>query len=134
MEAFTVIDLTHPVGPRVILPDSTLGIFQLFLTMEVIEMIVEQTNLYAYQCMGDTAFEAWQKVTAAELEAFFGFMILMGIVMIPLYWITGRMASSSTTFQLPAESPEIGSLICRSIFTLPTILLWFLLDVKGIIS
>ena len=82
-------DFTHPVGPRVILPDSPLGIFQLFFTMEVIEMIVEQTNLYAYQCMGDTAFEAWQKVTAAELEAFFGFMILMGIVRLPSlldYW------------------------------------------------
>ena len=52
-------------------------------------MIVEHINLYAYQCMGDTAFEAWQKVTAAELEAFFGFMILMGIVRLPSlldYW------------------------------------------------
>ena len=39
--------------------------------------------------MGDTAFEAWQKITAAELEAFFGFMILMGIVRLPSlldYW------------------------------------------------
>ena len=48
-------DFTHPVGPCVILPNSPLGIFQLFFTMEVIELIVEQTNLYAYQCMGDTA-------------------------------------------------------------------------------
>ena len=48
-------------------------------------MIVEQTNLYAYQCMGDTAFEAWQKVTPAELEAFFGFMIFDGYSEAPLF-------------------------------------------------
>ena len=79
----------HLVGRRMILPDSPLGVFQLFFTMKVIEMIVEQTNLYAYQCTGNTSFEAWQKVTAAELEAFFGFMILMGIVRLPSlldYW------------------------------------------------
>ena len=39
--------------------------------------------------MGDDAFAKWVPVTAAEIEAFLGFMILMGINRLPAlrdYW------------------------------------------------
>ena len=46
------------------------------------------TNLYAEQCLGDR-FSSLNHVTVHELEAYFGFMILMGIVKLPAlgdYW------------------------------------------------
>jgi hypothetical protein len=39
--------------------------------------------------MGEDVFDTWEKVSIVELEAFFGFMILMGLVKLPSfadYW------------------------------------------------
>ena len=50
--------------------------------------IVEQTNKYAAECMGER-YHTWDEVSIDELPAFFGFMILMGIVSLPSiadYW------------------------------------------------
>lgn len=80
---------TDSVGPCLILPSSPVGIFRLFFTASILEYITEQTNLYASQCMSTEEFQSWEIVTVAELEAFFGFMILMGIVQLPSlldYW------------------------------------------------
>lgn len=41
---------------------------------------------YAFQCMSAEAFLTCEKLTVEELEAFFGFTILMGIVKLPDYW------------------------------------------------
>ena len=82
-------DFTHPTGPTCVLPDSPIEIFRLFFTIELIQHIVDETNRYAYQCMGDELFIQWQKVSICELEAFFGFMMLMGLVKMPSirdYW------------------------------------------------
>ena len=79
---------TQDVGPTVPLPNSPLGVFRLFFTMDILQYIVQQTNLYASQSMGE-AYDSWQKVTVEELEAFMGFMILMGLVHMPSlsdYW------------------------------------------------
>ena len=51
--------------------------------------IVEETNRYAQQVMGDEKFRSWKKITIEELKAFFGFTILMGIDRLPSvddYW------------------------------------------------
>ena len=68
---------------------TTLGIFKLFFTVEILQYIVEQTNKYALECMGQPSFDSWQPLTVADLEAFMGFMLLMGIVNLPAlfdYW------------------------------------------------
>ena len=52
-------------------------------------MIVDQTNLYASQVMDPSQYDKWTKLTAEELWAYFGFMILMGINQLPAladYW------------------------------------------------
>ena len=52
-------------------------------------MIVDQTNLYASQVMDPSQYDKWTKLTAGELWAYFGFMILMGINQPPAladYW------------------------------------------------
>ena len=56
--------------------------FFLFFTSSVLEHIVEQSNKYAAECMGEQ-FQTWQPITVDELCAYFGFMILMGIVRLP---------------------------------------------------
>ena len=51
--------------------------------------IVQETNNYAMQCLGQPGCDSWELVTVPELEAFFGFMLLMGIVKLPSlhhYW------------------------------------------------
>ena len=63
-----------------ILPASVLGVFQLFFTSTVMKYFVDQTNLYACQCIWFEMYEEWQNDTATELDVFMGFMILMGIV------------------------------------------------------
>ena len=80
---------SHAVGSRVIVPNSFIGIFQLFFTIDLLEYIVQESNRYAQQCMQPNVFEEWQQITVPELQAFFGFMILMGLVELPAlsdYW------------------------------------------------
>lgn len=78
----------QPTGPRVDIPSMAKEIFFLFFTSSVLEHIVEQSNKYAAECMGEQ-FQTWQPITVEELCAYFGFMILMGIVRLPSlgdYW------------------------------------------------
>lgn len=44
---------------------------------------MEQTNLNAFKCMGENIYALWIKVAVKELQAFIGFMILMGIARLP---------------------------------------------------
>ena len=88
-QQMTVEPFTEEVGPRVPLSTRILEIFQLFFTTTLIDLIVEQTNLYASQVMDPTHYEKLTKVTAEEILAYFGFMILMGINHLPSladYW------------------------------------------------
>ena len=76
----TVEDFTKPAGPKVPIPRSAKEIFFLFFTPTLLELIVEQTNKYAAECMGLEKYKKWNKVTVDELCAYMGFMLLMGIV------------------------------------------------------
>ncbi len=52
-------------------------------------MIVEQTNLYAEEVMTGEKYDKWNPITTQELQAYFGFCILMGINTLPSiedYW------------------------------------------------
>ncbi len=76
----TVRPFSQPIGPR---SPTPVEVFKLFFTTTLLQYIVEQTNLYAFQCMGEELYQTWEKVTVIEVEAFMGFMILMGIVKLP---------------------------------------------------
>ena len=61
----------------------------MFFTTTIIDLIVDQTNLYASQVMDAVQYDKWTKVTSDEILAYFGFMILMGINQLPAlvdYW------------------------------------------------
>ena len=52
-------------------------------------MIAEQTNVYAREVLSTYAYERFDQVTPLEIQAYFGFMILMGINQLPClydYW------------------------------------------------
>ena len=60
----------------------------LFFTSSILEHIVRQSNMYAGEMMGER-FAQWQLYTVEQLCAYFGFMILLGIVQLPTlsdYW------------------------------------------------
>ena len=71
---------TESVGP---ISARIIDIFKLFFTTTLVDLVVEQTNLYASQVMDTSRYEKWSKVTADEIWAYFGFMILMGINHLP---------------------------------------------------
>ena len=48
-----------------------------------------ESNRYAREVMGDDKYDKWKKIDTEELEAYWGFCILMGIVHLPSlddYW------------------------------------------------
>ena len=57
MKSISLKDFTHTVGPTFVIPDSPLGIFHPFFTIEILQFIVEQTNKYALECIGHLLME-----------------------------------------------------------------------------
>ena len=83
-----VAPFVQEVGPTVPIPQSEVDVFNLFFSDEIFSFIVEQTNLYAEEVMGEQ-YTHWEKVSIEEVRAYFGFMTLMGIVSEPAiddYW------------------------------------------------
>ena len=71
------------------IPGTAKDVFFLFFTPTLLELIVEQSNKYAAECMGQEKYEKWTEITVEELCAYMGFMLLMGIVHLPSlydYW------------------------------------------------
>ena len=63
--------------------------FQLFVTEELFDMIVEETNRYARQCIARKPDQKWYDTTREEMEAFFGLHMLFGYHKLPetcSYW------------------------------------------------
>ena len=52
----TINSFTSAVGPAVAISKSPLEVFQQFFTPELLDMIVQETNDYAKQVMGDEKF------------------------------------------------------------------------------
>ena len=81
------IEYSTPYGPTTPLTSLTLlEIFFLFFTRDILELIVAETNRHAYSCLAN---QTWEEITINELLAYFGFMILMGLVHSPSitdYW------------------------------------------------
>ena len=74
-----VKQFTSTTGPTVNIPESPLEVFELFFSDDLLDIIVEESNGYAAQVMGDECYREWRKITKEEVKAFFGFSILMGI-------------------------------------------------------
>ena len=58
-------------------------------TPGLLDDIVEQSNLYAKEVMGEDKYRTWTTITREELRAYLGFCILMGINHLPAlddYW------------------------------------------------
>ena len=71
------------------IPVSILDTFKLFFTAALVTTVVEQTNLYAAQVLGEGAETGWTNVTESEIYAFLGMAILMGVNQLPAlahYW------------------------------------------------
>ena len=69
------------------LPHDPLGLFSLFFDDDLVSLIVDETNRYAEQSLQGTDKE-WS-TNAEEIQAYYGFMILMGINRLPEirdYW------------------------------------------------
>ena len=63
----------EPVGPAIQLPSTVLGMFRLFLTTSLVATIVEQTNIYARQVLGDEVETKWTDITSEDIWAFLDF-------------------------------------------------------------
>ena len=91
LKPVTIQPFTSPVGPKVAIPDSPSGTFDMLFTPALMDTIVEQSKLYAKEVMGDDKYSSWVKITREELKAYLGFCILMGINHLPAlddYWRT----------------------------------------------
>lgn len=68
------------VFPAVDCIKTPLGYFKMFFSDNIINMIVEETNLYSTQAKGKSL-----NVTADDIKDFFAINLLMGIVKLPAY-------------------------------------------------
>ena len=88
LTAIQVQPFFQPTGPRINNPSTIKDIFFLFFTLTILQHIVDQSNVYAAECLGDMYY-TWQQITVQELTAYMGFMILIGLVKLPSiadYW------------------------------------------------
>ena len=64
---------------------TALDFFSLFVSEELFEKIVEETNRYARQCMLAKPDPKWKDTTLAEMKAYFGLHVYFGIHKLPEY-------------------------------------------------
>lgn len=91
IEDMEVPEFIEPTGPTHHLPsDATpLQYFLLMFPLTLIQVIVDNTNLYARQ----SGAQGWVDTTIGEMKAFLGLQILMGIVQLPrytMYWSSDK--------------------------------------------
>lgn len=70
-----IVPFALDAGPRITIPAIIKEIF-LFFTSAIIDLMVEETNRYATTWIR----ASWAPITQEVLCAYFGFMLLMGIV------------------------------------------------------
>ena len=79
----------EPVGPTMSLPTTAVGFFILFFSVALVRVLVEETNAYAANVLGDVVEVKWKDVNEDDIWAFLGFALLMGINWLPqlrMYW------------------------------------------------
>ena len=83
-------EFKHHVDPTCIVPLSASDTFFLSFTSALFQLVVDETNRYAAECLGETC-KYWEEVIVEEIKAYLRFMILMGVVRLPSiadYWRT----------------------------------------------
>ena len=77
---------SQPIGPTTILPQSAKAVdfFMQFFDEDLIQHIVDQTNLYVQQNPLSTRY-LWYDTIPNEIKAFIGLIIAMGIKRLPSY-------------------------------------------------
>ena len=96
----TIGDFKSSVGPTVPVPETASEVFGLMFTPSFLDTIVEQSNIYARQVMGEEKYDSWEKVTREEIRAYLGFSILMGVAHLPAlddYWSSNPTLHYSPT-------------------------------------
>ena len=104
----SIPEFRQPTGPSVDMSNKTpLDFFKLLVTEDMLDGIVEQTNLYAQQFMDSTPLpphsrvHGWTKEThtRSELKKFLAMIITMGLVNFPHiedYWSTSWPYATTT--------------------------------------
>ena len=89
--------LVQPADTRQVWP---IDIFELFVTDEVVDCIVAETNRYASQVIDSqtitrkSRLNVWRPTDRAEMRKFLGIVMLMGIFPLPkisLYWSKSQL-------------------------------------------
>ena len=86
-----IYPFTGTVGATFTVTNVPSDIFSHFFTDDLLHVIAQQSNLYASQVMDQHAYAKWDKITVSELNAYFGFCMLMSINHLPAiedYWRT----------------------------------------------
>ena len=87
-----VNEFTKEVGPTIpIVDDGGASLFSLFFPDELIQLIVDETNRYAKECLASKGSDEHWETNIEKLKAYLGFTILMGLNKLPHiydYWST----------------------------------------------
>ena len=89
LEPVVVQEFCQPTGPTMEVPDTVREVFLEIFNHEIVDYIVQETNCYAHIVMGDARYEKWETVKREDIYAYFGIMVMMGLVDLPClhdYW------------------------------------------------
>lgn len=91
VEDIDVPEFVESSGPTHQLPSDAnpLQFFMLVFPLALVQILVDNTNLYAAQSVA----QGWVDTTIDEMKAFLGLQILMGIIQLPrytMYWSSNK--------------------------------------------
>ena len=90
-EPITIKPFEDTVGPTFLVSSSPAEVLSFLFVNELVETIVDETNMYAERMMEPAKFAKWKQVDMQEIKAYLGFNMLMGLVQMPEvedYWKT----------------------------------------------
>ena len=99
-QPITVTEFRGNPGPVVVMDDTKteMDFFNLIFTEDLIKKCTEETNKYAAKAQLVRPDGKWRNVSYKEMRAYFGFQIVMGIVVAPnldMYWCSDPTFSPS---------------------------------------
>ena len=101
---------TSPVGPHVSISLNSLEMFSHFISNALLSEIVEQTKLYATQCLAAANAQTTWQTSIEELKVYIGFHIIMGVnhlQEIRDYWsLDEKLGNSFIASQIPRDRFE----------------------------
>ncbi|KAL5510165.1 hypothetical protein EMCRGX_G005660 [Ephydatia muelleri] len=91
LEPIIIKPFEDTVGPTFLVSSSPAEVLSFLFVNELVETIVDETNMYAERMMEPAKFAKWKQVDMQEIKAYLGFNMLMGLVQMPEiedYWKT----------------------------------------------